>query len=91
MDLPRMGQENAYITLANEPNGADIVEASTDNGLTWSGVDVLGTSASVLLRGPDYRDDVRGLLVPTSGTKLWIRVKSDPEEIPRVAAVVFLY
>lgn len=91
MDLPRIGQENAYVTLANEPNVADVVEASTDSGLTWSPVTVTGTSAQVLLRGPDYQDDQRGLLIPVTATKLWLRVKSDPEAIPRVAAVVILY
>jgi hypothetical protein len=91
MDLPRAGQEYAYVTVANEPDPADVVEASTDSGLTWVPVTVTGTEAEILLRGPDYRDDERGLLIPVNATKLWVRVKSDPQAIPRIAAVVILY
>jgi hypothetical protein len=91
MDLPRTSQEYLHITLANEPDGNDVVEASVDGGVTWSTVTVTGTSADVLLRGPDYRDDSRGLLIQNNGTDLLLRVKSDPEEISRTAAVVFLY
>ena len=90
MDLPRGGQEYAYVTLANEPDVSDVVEASTDQ-ITWSSVTVTGTQATVLLRGPDYADDQRGLLVANNAQQLWMRVKSDPETLPRVAAVVFLY
>lgn len=91
MDLPRAGQEYAYVTLANEPDVNDLVEASVDSCLTWTPVTVTAAQALVLLRGPDYRDDERGLLIPANATNLWLRVKSDPEAIPRIAAVVFLY
>lgn len=91
MDLPRASQEYAYVTLANEPDVNDVVQASTDSCLTWSTVGVTNAQAQVLLRGPDYLDDTRGLPILTNATNLWLRVKSDPESIPRIAAVVFLY
>lgn len=91
MDLPYTSQEYTYITLANEPSVNDIVQVSVDDGITWSTVAVTGTTAEVLLRGPLYTNDSLGLLIPGNGTKVLIRVKSDPEEISRVAAVVFLY
>lgn len=91
MDLPRASQEYAYITLANEPSPEDSVEVSVDGGMTWAPVATVGASAEVLLRGPDYRDDERGLLVSEKATDLWLRVRSDPESIARLATVVFLY
>lgn len=91
MDLPRAGQENAYVTLANEPNPQDVVQASVDECVTWHPVTVTGNQTTVLLRGPDYADDQLGLLVSANATRVWLRVKSDPESLPRVAAVVFLY
>lgn len=91
MDLPNAGQEYAYVTLYNEPDVNDVVQASVDNGVTWTTVTVTGATANVLLRGPNYLDDARGLLVKTNATPLWLRVKSDPETLPRIATVVFLY
>ena len=91
MDLPYTSQEYVDITLANEPDVNDVVQVSVDAGVTWTTVSVTNGSAQVLLRGPLYSDDARGLLVATNGTKVLLRVKNDPEEISRVAAVVFLY
>lgn len=91
MDLLRSSQEYAHVTLANEPDPLDVVQASVDEGVTWSAVTVTGVSADILLRGPDYHDDTLGLLIPVTGTRVLLRLKSTPESIGRVGAVVFLY
>lgn len=91
MDLPRSAQDYAYVTLASQPGAGEVVEASVDSGVTWTPVTVVNAEASILLRGPDYRDDEDGLLVPANATALWLRAKSGPQSIARVATMVFLY